>query len=96
MTPPRGKRHQSAAVIRSTDLGFPPEVAERGLELLHGDAFKKVTTQKSAAIAGLGNKPRTRFSPGSEAESNPYMPSGKAWVGPDAVMSNLKLQEAMR
>jgi hypothetical protein len=24
-----------------------------------------------------------------EAESNPYMPSGKAWVGPDAVMSNL-------
>jgi len=25
----------------------------------------------------------------SEAESNPYMPSGEAWVGPDAVLSNL-------
>jgi uncharacterized protein len=24
-----------------------------------------------------------------QAESNPYMPSGQAWVGPDAVMSNL-------
>jgi hypothetical protein len=25
----------------------------------------------------------------SEAEGNPYMPSGKPWVGPDAVSSNL-------
>ena len=24
-----------------------------------------------------------------EAESNPYMPSGEAWVGPDAVLHNL-------
>lgn len=24
-----------------------------------------------------------------EAEGNPYMPSGDAWVGPDAVVSNL-------
>ena len=24
-----------------------------------------------------------------EAESNPYMPSGKAWVGPEAVLNNL-------
>ena len=24
-----------------------------------------------------------------QAESNPYMPSGEAWVGPDAVMNNL-------
>jgi len=24
-----------------------------------------------------------------QAESNPYMPSGKAWVGPDAVLNNL-------
>ena len=24
-----------------------------------------------------------------EAESNPYMPSGKAWVGPDAILDNL-------
>lgn len=24
-----------------------------------------------------------------EAESNPYMPSGKPWVGPDAVLNNL-------
>jgi len=24
-----------------------------------------------------------------EAESNPYMPSGKAWIGPEAVLSNL-------
>ncbi len=25
----------------------------------------------------------------SQAESNPYMPSGEAWVGPDAVLNNL-------
>jgi ketosteroid isomerase-like protein len=24
-----------------------------------------------------------------EAEGNPYMPSGKAWIGPDAVLNNL-------
>lgn len=24
-----------------------------------------------------------------EAESNPYMPSGEAWIGPDAVLNNL-------
>ncbi len=24
-----------------------------------------------------------------EAESNPYMPSGKAWIGPDAVLNEL-------
>ena len=24
-----------------------------------------------------------------EAESNPYRPSGEAWVGPDAVLNNL-------
>ncbi len=24
-----------------------------------------------------------------EAESNPYMPSGQAWVGPDSVMNNM-------
>lgn len=24
-----------------------------------------------------------------EAESNPYMPSGDAWVGPDAIVTNL-------
>ena len=24
-----------------------------------------------------------------EAEGNPYMPSGKAWVGPDAILNNL-------
>lgn len=24
-----------------------------------------------------------------QAESNPYMPSGEAWVGPDSVLSNL-------
>ena len=24
-----------------------------------------------------------------EAESNPYMPSGKAWIGPDAVLNDL-------
>ena len=33
-----------------------------------------------------------RMSPGInwyEAESNPYMPSGEAWVGPDAVLKNL-------
>lgn len=24
-----------------------------------------------------------------EAEGNPYMPSGEAWVGPDAVLNNL-------
>ena len=62
---PWGKRHQSAAIIRSFDLGFPPEIADRDLELFHVNASKKIMTQKSAAIAGLGNKPRTRFSPGS-------------------------------
>ena len=29
-----------------------------------------------------------------EAESNPYMPSGKAWVGPDAVLNNLFMKLA--
>lgn len=24
-----------------------------------------------------------------DAESNPYMPSGQAWVGPDAILNNL-------
>jgi ketosteroid isomerase-like protein len=24
-----------------------------------------------------------------QAESNPYMPSGEAWIGPDAVLNNL-------
>ena len=51
----RGKRHNNAAVIRSTDLGFPPEVADSGLELLNSDAFNKGMTPKSAAIASLGN-----------------------------------------
>ena len=51
----RGKRHNNAAVIRSTDLGFPPEVADSGLELLNSDAFNKGTTPNSAAIAGLGS-----------------------------------------
>lgn len=27
-----------------------------------------------------------------EAESNPYMPSGEAWVGPDAVLENLLMK----
>ena len=27
-----------------------------------------------------------------QAESNPYMPSGEAWVGPDAVLSNLLIR----
>lgn len=27
-----------------------------------------------------------------EAESNPYMPSGEAWVGPDSVLNNLFMQ----
>jgi uncharacterized protein len=27
-----------------------------------------------------------------EAESNPYMPSGTAWVGPDAILNNLFLK----
>jgi ketosteroid isomerase-like protein len=29
-----------------------------------------------------------------EAESNPYMPSGKAWVGPEAVLDNLFMKLA--
>ena len=28
----------------------------------------------------------------SEAEGNPYMPSGQAWLGPDAVLNNLFLR----
>ena len=27
-----------------------------------------------------------------EAEGNPYMPSGEAWVGPDAILNNLFLK----
>ena len=27
-----------------------------------------------------------------QAESNPYMPSGEAWIGPDAILSNLFLK----
>lgn len=27
-----------------------------------------------------------------QAESNPYMPSGEAWVGPDAILNNLFLK----
>lgn len=27
-----------------------------------------------------------------QAESNPYMPSGEAWVGPDAVLNNLLMK----
>jgi hypothetical protein len=29
-----------------------------------------------------------------EAESNPYMPSGEAWIGPDAVLNNLFMKLA--
>jgi len=29
-----------------------------------------------------------------EAEGNPYMPSGQAWVGPDAIVSNLFMKLA--
>jgi len=36
-----------------------------------------------------GMSPEIRW---HEAESNPYMPSGKAWVGPDAVLNNLFLK----
>lgn len=35
---PREKRHQIIAIIRSTDQGFPPEVADRGLEVLHDNS----------------------------------------------------------
>ena len=64
MTPPREERHQSAAVIRSSDLGFPPEVAESGLELLHGDAFKKGTTQIAPPPPALADA-EGKFSPRS-------------------------------
>ena len=57
----RGKRHNNAAVIRSTDLGFPPEVADSGLKLLNSDAFNKGTTPNSAAIAGLGSNRKQVF-----------------------------------
>ena len=65
MTPPGGKRHQRAAVIRSTDLGFPPEVAESGLELLHDDAFRKGTTQTASPSPALAIA-NSRFSPRSD------------------------------
>ena len=64
MTPPREERHQSAAVIRSSDLGFPLEVAESGLELLHGDAFKKGTTQIAPPPPALADA-EGKFSPRS-------------------------------
>ena len=53
--PERKTTQNSAAVIRSTDLGFPPEIADGGLELLLGDAFKKGTPHNSAVTAGLGS-----------------------------------------
>lgn len=37
------------------------------------------------AVLG-GMSPEIRW---HQAESNPYMPSGEAWVGPDAVLNNL-------
>ena len=60
--PPRGKRHHRAVVIPSTDLGFPPEVAESGFELLHGDAFRKETTQTASPSPALAIA-KSRFSP---------------------------------
>jgi hypothetical protein len=58
----KGKRRKSITIIRSKDLGFPPEVSGRSLELHLNDAFKNV---RGVAIAGSGQrlKPRvfTRF-----------------------------------
>ena len=46
------------------------------------------------AAFGRGDIPKVLGSMSSgikwfEAESNPYMPSGEAWVGPDAILNNL-------
>ena len=86
MTPPREERHQSAAVIRSSDLGFPPEVAESGLELLHGDAFKKGTTQIAPPPPALADA-EGKFSPRSvrrdptlvHGPPSPPAPPGRPW-----------------
>ena len=40
---PKGDTTQERHLHRSIDLKFPSKVADRGLELLHGDAFKKGT-----------------------------------------------------
>nr|XP_040254894.1 vegetative cell wall protein gp1-like [Aegilops tauschii subsp. strangulata] len=56
MTPPRGRRHQSAAIIRSSDLRFPPEVVESDHELLDGDAFKKGMTQEEQSREASNNR----------------------------------------
>ena len=77
---------QPVAVIRPTGLGFPLEVAESGLELLHGDAFKKGTTQIAPpppALAGAEGK----FSPRSVRRDptlvpgppSPPAPPGRPW-----------------
>ena len=73
----RGKRHNNAAVIRSTDLGFPPEVADSGLELLNSDAFNKGTTPNSAAIAGLGSSREWVF---TQICSNGLHQASCAWI----------------
>lgn len=55
-----------------------------GAELLTGlyDAFGRGDVP---AVLGAMD-PEIRW---HEAEGNPYMPSGEAWVGPDAVLNNL-------
>ena len=102
MTPPREERHQSAAVIRSSDLGFPPEVAESGLELLHGDAFKKGTTQIAPPPPALAEA-EGKFSPRSVRRNptlvhgppSPPAPPGRPWsTGRSAIHRHHRIQIA--
>ena len=48
----------------SSDIGFPPKVAESGLELFHGDAFKKGTMHIAPPPPALAVA-ESKFSPRS-------------------------------
>jgi hypothetical protein len=54
---PKGERHRSASIIRSKDLGFPPEGSGRSWKLHLNDAFKNI---RDVAITGSGQRPKPR------------------------------------
>ena len=60
---PKGEQHKNAALIRSTDLGFPPEVADRGLELLYDNAFKKQRHRRVPPSPALATSREQGFHP---------------------------------
>jgi hypothetical protein len=59
---PKGERRRSAAIIRSMDLGFPPEASERSWGIHLSDAFETYKTSPSPTTT---MDRILRFSPGS-------------------------------